>query len=66
LKVHFNNIHVNGPTEAIISSSRTGRSTGNSGAQSTNAGQQNFNSQLPVENGIDFRHTTSHSSSGIR
>lgn len=47
----FNNIHMNGPTEpSVNSSARMSR------GQSGNFVQQQ---QMPVENGIDFRHTQS-------
>lgn len=54
----FNNIHLNnGPNEntnPLRSNARTSAGSGNS--------SHNFPQQLPIENGIDFRHTTQHGS----
>lgn len=61
----FNNMHINGPSGTNeTSSNRNNRSReGNSGGVVGNTGNQHFNSQIPIENGIDFRHTTSHNPS---
>lgn len=60
-------MHINGPSTNESSSNRSNRSreggSSNSGG-SGSTGSQHFNPQLPIENGIDFRHTTSHPSSG--
>lgn len=63
----FNNMHINGPSTNETTSNRNNRSResgGNSGVGGGNPGSQHFNSQIPpIENGIDFRHTTSHNPS---
>lgn len=58
-------MHINGPSTNEISSNRNNRSregSSNSGGGGS-TGIQHFNSQMPVENGIDFRHASSHNPS---
>lgn len=61
-------MHINGPSTNETSSNRNNRSregvSSNSvGGGGGSVGNQHFNSQIPIENGIDFRHTTSHNTS---
>lgn len=59
-------MHINGPSTNETLSNRNNRSRegGSSNSGVGVGGSQHFNPQIPpIENGIDFRHTTSHNPS---